>query len=92
MLALSALAPPTLVAEVVAGDKDGWQAQRGEPSSLLDLRRCIRDRMRQITLGPGLVGSFRQSGVGVFSENAWSDFVGEFRTDDAVWLFAFRLR
>ena len=42
LLALSALAPPTLVAEVMAGagDKDGWEAhQGGGLSSLSDLRR-----------------------------------------------------
>lgn len=45
LLALSALAPPTLVAEVVASDKDGWEAQgQGKGLSLLsDLRRCVRD-------------------------------------------------
>eukprot|EP00752_Nemacystus_decipiens_P005910 g5342.t1 len=41
LLALSALAPPTLVAEVMAGDKDGWEAQGGGLSSLSDLRRNV---------------------------------------------------
>lgn len=49
LLALSALAPPTLVAEVIAGDKDkdGWEAatQGGGLSSLSDLRRCVRDQI-----------------------------------------------
>ncbi|CAM9113704.1 unnamed protein product [Scytosiphon promiscuus] len=41
LLALSALAPPTLVAEVMASDRDGWDAQAEGLSSLSDLRRNV---------------------------------------------------
>lgn len=41
LLAVSALAPPTLVAEVMASDKDGWEGLGEGLSSLSDLRRFV---------------------------------------------------